>query len=149
MISTVYLVYKNGVKYQEENFNPGECYPEYRFGKDNINKDGNIPYDMLRTLLYDMNLDRERYGTKDWNPLGKYIKPGDSVIVKPNLVMHINENKTVQENAFECLITHASLIRAVCDYCLIALKGTGRLMIGDAPMQGCNFDILLEKVNSF
>lgn len=149
MISTVYLVYKNGVKYQEENFNPGECYPEYRFGKDNINKDGNIPYDMLRTLLYDMNLDREHYGTKDWNPLGKYIKPGNFVIVKPNLEMHINENKTVQENAFECLITHASLIRAVCDYCLIALNGTGKLMIGDAPMQGCNFDTLLEKSKLF
>ena len=29
------------------------------------------------------------------------------------------------------------------DYCIIALKGSGKIIIGDAPMQGCDLELLL------
>lgn len=141
----VCIAQKDEANYPTHDFNPGEKYPEYPFGDTEINDHGNDAYSLVRTCLAEMKLDVEHYGKPDWNPLGKYIKPGDFVIVKPNLVMHMNENRQVAVDGFECLITHPSCIRAVCDYCIIALKGTGRLMIGDAPMQGCDFNELLRK----
>lgn len=143
MTPLVCIVQKDGITYPRHDFNPSENYPEYPFGDTEINSHTNDAYDLVRTCLADMKLDTEHFGKPNWNPLGAYIKPGNFVIVKPNLVMHINENKKVTTNALECLITHPSCIRAICDYCIIALKGTGRLMIGDAPMQGCDFDELL------
>lgn len=58
--------------------------------------------------------------------------------------MHKNKNKKVINNSLECLITHPSVLRAIIDYSIIALKGTGRIIVGDAPMQGCNLEKLLE-----
>jgi uncharacterized protein (DUF362 family) len=60
--------------------------------------------------------------------------------------MHVNENKQVAQNALECLVTHPSCLRAICDYCIIALQGEGKIIIGDAPMQGCHLDELLLKL---
>ena len=42
-------------------------------------------------------------------------------------------------------LPHASLLRAVCDYCLIALQGEGEVIVADAPMQDCDLDALLQK----
>lgn len=146
-MSKVVIEQMNGVHYPPpyDNFNPSECYPEFPFNTSEISTNPNKAYELVRNCLADMGLDSEHFGTKYWNPLGTYIKPSDFVIIKPNLVMHVNENKHASENAFECLITNSACIRAICDYCIIALNGTGRLMIGDAPMQGCDFDALLKK----
>lgn len=38
-----------------------------------------------------------------------------------------------------CLYTQPSVVAAVVDYVCIALNGTGRIVIGDAPMQSCDF----------
>ncbi|MEG1381636.1 MAG: DUF362 domain-containing protein, partial [Ruthenibacterium sp.] len=141
----VVIEQKDKAQYPIKNFNPGKSYPEYAFGETEINPDGNDAYELVRNSLAHMGLDVEHFGGSDWNPLGAYIKPGNFVVVKPNLVMHINENRQAKENAFECLITNPSCIRAICDYCIIALKGKGRLMVGDAPMQGCDFNALLKK----
>lgn len=147
MMSKVVIEQMSGAQYPIShcNFNPGKCYPEYPFGYEPVGEEPNDAYELVRSCLIDMGLDVEHQGTKNWNPLGAYIKPGDFVVVKPNLVMHTNENKEGAENSFECLITHPACIRAICDYCVIALKGTGRLLIGDAPMQGCDFQKLLQK----
>ncbi len=40
---------------------------------------------------------------------------------------------------FNAVITPGSLIRALLDYVCIALKGTGCITIGDAPIQSCFF----------
>ena len=148
-MSKVVIEHMNGIHYPlpDDNFNPDKCYPEYPFGSKEISTKPNNAYELVRNCLADMGLDEKHHGTEQWNPLGAYIKPGDFVVIKPNLVMHVNENKHASENAFECLITNPACIRAICDYCIIALSGSGRLMIGDAPMQGCDFDALLKKSN--
>jgi uncharacterized protein (DUF362 family) len=69
------------------------------------------------------------------NPLGKWIKPGMTVVVKPNWVKH-EFGATVGRNV---LFTHASLVRALIDATLTALAGKGRVYVADAPLQGCDF----------
>lgn len=143
MDNTIYIEYREKSQYPQNNFHPSKKYPEYRYG-DYINyTEENQVYDMIRNLLYRMGLDKKNFGTTDWNPMGEYIKPGDNVLIKPNWVM--NKNKTASKYALDCLVTHPSCLRAICDYCLIALKGSGTIVVGDAPMQDCDLDDLLDK----
>ena len=79
----------------------------------------------------------------DWNddergPLGRVIAKGARVLIKPNFVLHANQGS----GGIEPLITHPSLVRAVVRAALEA--GAARVMVGDAPVQGCDFDHLLE-----
>ena len=54
------------------------------------------------------------------------VKPlGDRVFVKPNMIAH----KPTRGNWWECLITHGSVLRAVVDYALLALKGSGSVLL--------------------
>ena len=69
------------------------------------------------------------------NPLGRWIRPGMTVVVKPNWVKH-EFGSTVGRNV---LFTHASLVRALIDAALTALAGHGRVYVADAPLQGCDF----------
>jgi uncharacterized protein (DUF362 family) len=116
-------------------FSPNEHYPEYPF-EDASGQGANSPYTALRQLLALAQLDKKNFGTRHWNPLGEFIHPGDTVAIKPNLVLHHNHSG----GPLECVITHGSLIRAVVDYVLIALRRSGAVIIGDAPLQSGNFD---------
>lgn len=122
------------------NYSPSEKYPEYLFNE--ISPVKNDVYEAVRNSFFLMGYDKDNYGTSLWNPLGNLIKPDNTVLIKPNLVRHANG---IIKNGTDCLITHASIIRAVVDYALIALKGSGKIIIGDAPIQSCDFDILLAK----
>ena len=137
---------KDGSVYpsSDYNYNPDCLYPEYIWSSSDIAKEKNNIYKMVRDCLIGLKMDASNYNTKKWNPFGDLIKEGDTVVIKPNWVMHFNKNKSITENSLECLITHPSVVRAVTDYCLIALNGTGRIIIGDAPMQGCDLDRLIE-----
>jgi len=64
------------------------------------------------------------------------------VLIKPNMVLDAHELGT--EYSIDCLITHPSLIRVIADYVIIALKGTGKIIIADAPLQSCDFNRLCE-----
>ncbi len=134
------LVHKDIYKYPSPNsfYRPNVAYPEYRFGPF-LSKEENNVYSMVRDGFHLLGLDDENYGTAKWNPLGKYVVPGDSVLVKPNFVMHENGSG----NGMDCLITHPSVIAVIIDYVLIALAGTGSVMIGDAPIQDCHFEEML------
>ena len=70
-------------------------------------------------------------------PFGKMIPHGARVLIKPNLVRHENEGPW----GLEPLVTHLSLIRAVVQGVLRA--GPAEVIVGDAPLQGCDFDRLL------
>lgn len=120
-------------EYQVENFNPSKIYPE---GIDISLKSDSKIYDQVRTILHDMGLDKKNYGSKDWNPFGDFIKTENKVVIKPNLVHHINA--CIDGNT-DSLITNFSIIRPLIDYTLLALKGTGSLIVGDAPVQECDF----------
>ena len=97
----------------------------------------------LRTVLLEAGLDLAHAGTPAWNPFGDLIRPGDSVVVKPNWVTHANGGA---HDDWECLVTHPSLVEAICRYVLKA--GPRRLTIGDAPVQGCDFDRLLDRTGT-
>lgn len=128
------------IKYPEEiPFSPDERYPEYLFGDISVSK--NSLYKEVRLLFAGLNLDIENFGKSDWNPLGKYIIPGNKVLIKPNWVRHFNP----EDNSIESLVTHSSLLRVILDYVIIALKNNGEITIGDAPVQSCNFEELLGK----
>lgn len=122
-------------------FRPASAYPEYPFEKTSISPRSNSVYDGIRELLRLYGLDEERFGTPEWNPLGAYVKPGMTVLVKPNLVMHMNPTG----NGTECLYSHPSVIAAVIDYVCIALNSCGRIVVADAPMQSCDFDVLVRE----
>ena len=132
----VYIKQINKYKYPlKAPYNPPNNFPEYPFGDKEL--DGaNIVYEELRNLLSEMNLDKDNFDTKKWNPFKELIKPGDMVVLKPNMVMHKNLNK---QFTTDCLITHGSIIRAILDYVYIALKGKGKIIIADAPLQDCDF----------
>jgi len=69
------------------------------------------------------------------NPLGRWIRPGMTVVLKPNWVKH-EFGSTVGRNV---LFTHASLVRVLIDAALRALSGDGRVYVADAPLQGSDF----------
>ncbi len=123
----------------DELFRPSICYAEYPYKQD-IAQEENHVYQMVRDGLHMCGFDTAHYGTSDWNPLGEFIKPGERVLIKPNLVLHENLGGYGEE----CLYTHPSVTAAVVDYVIIALKGKGKIVIGDAPLQECVFDILLD-----
>ena len=118
-------------------FRPSEHYPEYPFGV--FSKTKNPVYETVREAFHLMGYDSQNYGTGKWNPLGEVIKKNDFVLIKPNLVLQHNGTGEGEE----CLYTQPSVVAAVIDYCLIALGGTGRIVIGDAPIQSCDFDRLV------
>ena len=91
----------------------------------------------LRDLFSTWALDRERFGTPQWNPLGALIPPGARVVLKPNWVLHYNQAGA----GLDCLVTHPSVIEAVLEY--VALAKPSEVVIGDAPLQGCDFGALM------
>ena len=132
----VYIKQLNKNKYPvNAPYNPSNDFPEYPFG-DKESDGANIVYEELRNLLSEMNLDKDNFDTKKWNPFKELIKPGDIVVLKPNMVMHKNGLK---QFSTDCLITHGSIIRAILDYVYIALKRKGKIIIADAPLQKCDF----------
>ncbi|MBK7597441.1 MAG: DUF362 domain-containing protein [Acidobacteria bacterium] len=68
---------------------------------------------------------------------GRIIPRGARVLVKPNLVLHENEGPW----GIEPLVTNLSLISAAVEEALCAEPG--EVIVGDAPLQGCDFDRLL------
>lgn len=66
-----------------------------------------------------------------------FIQPDMHVLIKPNLVMDENGNK---DGGTECMYTQAAVVKPVIDYVLSRIGKTGMLVVGDAPMQECNFE---------
>lgn len=88
----------------------------------------------LRRLARDLG-----WATEGGGAFGAVVPEGARVLVKPNWVTHHNQ----APHGLEPLVTHASLIRAVVEELLAG--GAGSVIVGDAPIQGCDFDVLLER----
>lgn len=116
---------------------PAESYPELAH---RVQRTGgaNAPYAAFRRLLFQSGLDATHYGSPAWNPLGDLIAPGQHILVKPNLVRHVH----MGGGDWRAVVTHPSLIRCALDYCALALRGSGRITVGDAPVQGADFQQL-------
>ena len=93
----------------------------------------------IRELFAVWGLDKEHFGNPGWNPLGAFIRPGAKVVLKPNWVADTNKSG----QGLDCLVTHTSVIEAVLEYVVVAKPS--QVIIGDAPLQGCNFKKLLEQ----
>lgn len=119
-------------------FRPSDMYPENPFPEAECDKENYI-YGMVREGFRLSQYDLEHFGAKEWNPLGGLIHPGSTVLIKPNLVTDFNPSG----GGTDCLYTQPSVVAAVCDYVIIALNGTGRIIIADAPVQECDFEKLI------
>ncbi len=97
---------------------------------------GDTAHAGVREALKLLGLDAARFDTAEWNPLGGIVRPGDTVVLKPNCVREFRESSP---DHADCVITHGAVIRAVLDYVYIALQGRGRMVIADAPHNDADF----------
>ncbi len=125
-------------------FLPSENYPEIknRISTGDYNND---VYKLFRQLLFSLGMDIENFATQKWNPFKGLIKPGDKVLIKPNLVRHLH----LAGGDYNSVITHPSLIRCVLDYAALALNGEGEITVGDAPVQSTDFQKLVDRTNLY
>jgi uncharacterized protein (DUF362 family) len=115
-------------------FDPPAPFPELPWRPVRLDPANRI-YPAVRESFRLLGLDAERYGSPEWNPLGDLIRPGERVVIKPNLVRDFHGAGLDTES----LVTHGSVLRAVMDYALLALGGEGRLTVGDSPLQYTDF----------
>lgn len=119
-------------------FHPSDAFPEYAFDQA-IAPESNPAYRAVRGAMQLLGLDAANFGSPYWNPLREIVRPGDTVVLKPNFVRNFRESSP---DHADCVMTHGSAIRAALDYAFIALKGRGRLIIADAPNSDADFDAI-------
>jgi len=102
----------------------------------------NAVYEGVRRLWQLLQFDEEHRDTPTWNPLGTIVRPGDKVVVKPNLLWHSHKHRPGE---WEQVVTHGSVVRAVVDYVLIALKGQGEVWIADGPQSDADWTKLVDR----
>ena len=121
-------------------FDPPRQFPELLFRSRPVDPTNGV-YPMIRESLRLLGMDITRFDSREWNPMGELISPGDRVLIKPNFVLHWNAGG----GPLEAVVTHASVLRGLADYVLIALKGQGSLIIGDAPQMNCDLPTLFSR----
>ncbi len=86
--------------------------------------------------FYELGMDKDNFGTPEWNPFGDTVKPGMQVFIKPNTVRHYH----LEHKEFFSIVIDPSILRPILDYVCIALKGDGRIIIGDSQVIFGEFD---------
>ena len=126
-----------GVEYSEQPpYHPSHAYPEYPFPA-HVGARPNPGYEGVREALHLLGYDSERWDSPEWNPLAELIRPGDRVVLKPNMVRDFHEDRAAGTTA---LVTHGSIVRAVVDYVYLAQGGKGELVIADSPQNDADWD---------
>jgi len=74
------------------------------------------------------------------DPIQSIVKPGDIVVIKPNMVNHCHPKG---EEYVLSTVTHGSVIRPVIDIVYKALKGKGKIYICDTSLEKADFDEIL------
>ena len=88
-------------------------------------------------------LDPDCAAAADWNPLGDWIAPGETVLLKPNWVKAEHPRETLLDgSSWESVVTHPSLVRAMADYCFRAVGPGGRVWVADAPQTDSSWVLL-------
>jgi uncharacterized protein (DUF362 family) len=118
----------------EPPFSPAQSYPEYSF--DDVLSQSNPAYEAVRGSFQIANLDATHFGTSAWNPLQELIRPGETVLLKPNLV---HQRHPRDPQGWRYVITHGSVIRAVADYVWRALGAKGKIILADGPQTDASF----------
>jgi uncharacterized protein (DUF362 family) len=120
-------------------FDPPEAYPE--LPRDTKLNEKNTTYPMVRDLLINLGLDHQHLGTREWNPFRDIIRPGENVLIKPNLV---TARHYLGLEALYGSVVHGSVLRPIIDYAALALRGTGSITIADNPVENSDFEDLME-----
>ena len=79
------------------------------------------------------------WGNSESGTFAGVIPAGARVLLKPNLVLHQNNGPWT----FDAVITHPSLVQATVSELL--RTGLSEIHVGDAPIQSCNFEHLLDR----
>jgi uncharacterized protein (DUF362 family) len=124
-------------------FHPSQLYPEYPFAGESeaLSPTANYAYEGVRAALRLLALDAARFDTHQWNPLGEIIRPGQTVLLKPNFLRDSHELGRPTQS----LTTDGSIIRAVLDYVCIALDRQGRVLIADSPQNDAVFKKIVSR----
>lgn len=108
--------------------------------------EGSTEYKYLKNkyekLLYQLDLDKNNYNTNKWNPFSDFIKKGNNVVIKPNLVRHYHLSGG---NIFS-VIVHPVIIKLVLENVFKALGKNGNVIVGDASLQSADFDKIIKIV---
>jgi uncharacterized protein (DUF362 family) len=119
-------------------FHPSKRYPEYDFTE--TSDSPNKAYDSVRECFRLAGLDAARFGMPEWNPLGDLMAPGESVVLKPNMV---KESHPRDPDGWQYVLTHGSVIRAAADYIWRAIGRGGKLFLADAPQTDSSWEGLV------
>jgi uncharacterized protein (DUF362 family) len=142
MIRACFHKWEGNVHYPEKPpFDPPEQYPEtlVRGNLHNEIDSTNAIYPIVRDQLFKLGLDSKNFGKSEWNPLRDLAGEGKTILIKPNLVTHKHMKG---ESAIFWTVSHPSIIRVLIDYAYLAVGGAGRIIVGDTPIENCDFDIL-------
>lgn len=116
-------------------FHPYSHYEELLFTQ--TVSEVNPGYEAVRESFHLAGLDADNFGTSRWNPLKGLVYPGETVLLKPNLV---KESHPRDPFGWQYVLTHGSIIRAVADYVWKALEGRGQVIVADAPQTDSSFE---------
>lgn len=147
---TVAIYHHSSSRYPSQSpFHPQTSYPEYDLAS--LASEPNPSYEAVRSIFRLAGLDAEHYGTRRWNPLQGWIRPGDVVLLKPNM---LSARHPRYSEGWQYVLTHGSVIRAVADYVWKALEGEGKIMVADGPQPETSFNEVcgvlgLDKVADF
>lgn len=94
---------------------------------------------VVKQLFEDMKMDEGHLGTIEWSPLSEFISPGETVVIKPNLVLNMS---SPEEQLYTT--TNSTLVKVLVEYVWKALKGDGRIVVGDAPSSETDFEKLID-----
>jgi uncharacterized protein (DUF362 family) len=141
---------KTAIEIKTESYYPDfpyladKLYPEFK-NDPNFKTSAvkNHIYDAIRNLLYQLGLDKENFNKENWKSFKNFVKEGSTVLLKPNWVRDYNP---INKKSIDSLVTHSSIIKVIIDYVLKAINYKGKIIIGDAPLQSCNFENLIEKI---
>ncbi|WP_406657590.1 DUF362 domain-containing protein [Methanolobus sp. ZRKC2] len=137
------LEISDSLKYPDAPFNPPQKYAEFKPSQiiRDLDKSNEV-YSSVRESFHLLGLDNENFGTDSWNPFSEFVKAGDNVVIKPNLV---NDKHVLGVEGTSCTITHASIVRTIIDYVLLATDGKCNIVICDVPLQTADWNHLIEK----
>jgi uncharacterized protein (DUF362 family) len=114
-------------------FHPSARHPETPFPDVGA---ANPVYEAVRSALHLLGLDAEAFGSPSWNPFHRLVRPGDTVLLKPNWIRQGHPRR----DEWQQVITHGAVIRAVLDYVFLAAEGKARVLIADGPQTDSDFD---------
>ena len=98
-------------------------------------------YEDVNTCLTEMF---KNLGMNPQNPFEELVKPSNTVFIKPNWVASKWRKSCNHTDTIYSVITHPTIIEIIADKVSLALKGKGKIIIGDNPSIDADFVELMD-----